>query len=354
MRRRWRASLLQLLRAVSHVANSFLDLWRAAGRERHPGKTGSLPAPLDRLNGEALAARDGAHTLAFLTGAELLTPCTDGLSGSIEVTPGSLVGGEIHARLRVRATKEIKARGTRVSVKGHLVREVTQMQTQKNGDQELTTTWVEVLASEIANVPLMEIAVPATLALGDEIDLKILAPAPKLGPPSVHLGAYMVVWTLQVEWDIAAGGDERVAAVVNVAQNPDLLRSGVMSLGPSAMMAAWSEGEVSMDVDPAPPITPGSPLQVSVCWPSAAGGRGARVELYVDVKMAPPVRIAAAELQTSDLAKGSLVTFEIPSDAPPVFDGVKGAQLTLRYRIRVLIDRPLRSDLAAERNVVIG
>jgi hypothetical protein len=28
--------------------------------------------------------------------------------------------------------------------------------------------------------------------------------------------------------------------------------------------------------------------------------------------------------------------------------------LTLRYRIRVLIDRPMRSVLAAERNVVIG
>jgi hypothetical protein len=67
--------------------------------------------------------------------------------------------------------------------------------------------------------------------------------------------------------------------------------------------------------------------------------------------MAPPVRIAAVELQTSDLAKGSLVTFQIPSDAPPVFDS---EQLSLRYRIRVLIDRPLRSDLAAERSVVIG
>lgn len=336
---------------VLHVANSFLDLWRAAGKERHAGKTGSLPAPLDRLNGETLAARDGAHPLAFLTAAELLTPCTDALSGSIEVSPGSVVGGEIHARLRVRAVKEIKARGTRVSVKGHLVREITQSLTEKVGDQEHTTTWIEVFATEIANVPLMEIAVPATLAPNDEIDLKILAPAPSLGAPSMHLGVYMVVWTLQVEWDIAAGADERVAAVINVAQNPDLLRSGVISLGPSAMMGAWSEGEVSMDVEPAPPIAPGSALQVNVRWPSASGGRGARVELYADLKMAPPVRIAAAELQTSDLAKGSLVTFEIPSDAPPVFDS---AQLSLRYRIRVLIDRPLRSDLAAERNVVIG
>ena len=333
------------------MASSFLDLWRAAGRESHPGKTGSLPAPLDRLNGETLAARDGAHPLAFLTGAELLTPCTDALSGSLEVTPGSLVGGEIQARLRVRATMEIKARGTRVSVKGYLVREITQSLTQKEGDQEHTITWIEVVATEIANVPLNEISVPATLAPGDEIDLKILAPAPQLGPPSVHIGVYMVVWTLQVEWDIAAGADERVAAVVNVLQNPDLLRSGVLSLGPSAMMGPWSEGEVSLDVDPAPPIAPGSQLRVNVRWPSATGGRGARVELYVDVKLAPPVRIAAAELQTSDLAKGSLITFEIPTDAPPVFDG---AQLSLRYRIRVLIDRPLRSDLAAERNVVIG
>jgi len=334
-----------------HVANSFLDLWRASGRDHELGKTGSLPAPLDRLNGEILAARDGAHPLAFLTGAELLTPCTGGLTGGIEVRPGSLVGGEIHARLRVRAAKEIKARGTRVALKGYLVREVTQSHTEKVGDQEHTTTWIEVLATEIANVPLIEIAVPATLAPNDEIDLTMLAPAPKLGPPSVHLGAYMVVWTLQVEWDIAAGADERVAAVIDVAQNPDLLRSGVLSLGPSAMMAAWSEGEVSMDVDPAPPIAPGSPLQVNVRWPSASGGRGARVELYADLKMALPVRIAAAALATSDLAKGSLVTFAIPSDAPPVFDS---AQLSLRYRIRVLIDRPLRSDLAAERNVVIG
>jgi hypothetical protein len=329
------------------VASSFLDLWRAAGRDHHPGKTGSLPAPLDRLNGETLAARDGAHPLAFLSGAELLTPCTGALSGTLEVTPGVLVGGEIHARLRVRATKEIKARGTRVSVKGHLVREVTQSLTEK----EQTNTWIEVLATEIANVPLIEISVPATLAPNDEVDLKILAPAPKLGPPSVHLGAYMVVWTLQVEWDIAAGADERVAAVIDVAQNPDLLRSGVLSLGPSAMMGAWSEGEVSMDIDPAPPIAPGSALRVNVRWPSASGGRGARVELYADLSKSLPVRIAAAALATSDLAKGSIVTFEIPSDAPPVFDG---AGLSLRYRIRTLIDRPLRSDLAAERNVVIG
>ena len=333
------------------MASSFLDLWRAAGRAPEFGKTGSLPAPLDRLNGETLAGRDGTHPLSFVTSAELLTPCTNALAGSLEVTRGSMVGGEIHARLRVRAVKEIKARGTRVAVKGHLVREVTQSHTEKVGDQEHTTTWIEVLATEIANVPLIAIAVPATLAPGDEIDVKILAPSPKLGPPSVHLGAYMVVWTLQVEWDIAAGADERVAAVIDVAQNPDLLRSGVLSLGPSAMMGAWSEGEVSMDVDPAPPVAPGSALKVNVRWPSASGGRGARVELYADLKMAPPVRIAAAALQTSDLAKGSLVTVEIPSDAPPVFDG---AGLSLRYRIRTLIDRPLRSDLAAERNVVIG
>ena len=333
------------------MASSFLDLWRASGRAHEFGKTGSLPAPLDRLNGETLAGRDGTHPLAFLTSAELLTPCTGALSGSLEVTSGSQVGGEIRAHLRARATKEIKARGTRVALKGHLLREVTQSHTEKVGDQEHTTTWIEVLATEIANVPLMEIAVPATLAPNDEIDLKILAPAPKLGPPSVHLGVYMVVWTLQVEWDIPAGADERVAAVIDVAQNPDLLRSGVITLGPSAMMGAWSGGEVSMDIDPTPPIAPGSALKVNVRWPGASGGRGARVELYADLSKSLPVRIAAAALETSDLAKGSLVTFEIPSDAPPVFDG---AGLSLRYRIRTLIDRPLRSDLAAERNVVIG
>ena len=333
------------------MANSYLDLWRAAGHDRQPGKTGSLPAPLDRLNGETLAARDGTHPLAFLAAADVLTPCTDALSGGITVTPGITVGGEVHARLRVRALKAISARGTRVAVKGHLVREVTQTHTEKVGDVEHTTTWVEVVATEIANEPLAEILIPSTIAEGEEIDINLLAPAPRLGRPSAHLGAHLIVWTIQVEWDIAAGVDHRVAAILDVAQNPDLLRSGVISLGPSAMMGSWTEGEVSLDVEPAPPIAPGSSLRVNVRWPSASGGRGARVELYADLKMAPPVRIAAAELKTSDLASGSLITFEIPRDTPPVFDG---AGLSLRYRIRALIDRPLRSDLAAERGVVIG
>lgn len=333
------------------VATSYLNLWREAGHDRQPGKTGSLPAPLDRLNGEALAARNGAHPLAFLTPTDLLTPSTDAISGSITVKPGSVVGGEVHATLRIRALKEVAARGTRVAVKGYLLREVTQTHTEKVGEVEHTTTWVEVVATEFANNPLLEVAVPARLSEGEEVELALLAPAPRLGPPSAHLGAYLIVWTLQVEWDIAAGADHRVAAIVDIAQNPDLLRSGVLSLGPSAMMGAWAEGEVTLDVDPAPPIAPGGLLRVNVRWPSAAGGRGARVELYADLKAAPPVRIAFTELPTSELARGSLVTLEVPHDVPPVFDG---AGLSLRYRIRALIDRPLRSDLAAERNVVIG
>ncbi len=333
------------------MAESFLAHWRAAGRAPHPGKSGALPAPLDRLNGEALAARTGAHPLAFLSAAELLTPCTSALSGSLEVRPGSLVGGEVHARLRVRATREIEARGTRVSIKGYLVHEVTKSRTERVGKQEHTTTWIEVTATEIASTPILEATVPATLSVGESIDMALLAPAPALGPPSAHLGAHMIVWTLQVEWDIAARVDERVAAVIDVAQSPDLVRSGVLALGPSAMMGSWSDGEVSMDVEPAPPITPGGTLKVNVRWPSAAGGRGARVELHADLSGSTSMRIAAVSMPTSDLAQGSLVTFEIPSDAPPVFDG---AGLSLRYRIRALIDRPLRSDLAVERNVVIG
>jgi uncharacterized membrane protein len=90
----------------------------------------------------------------------------------------------------VRAVKEIKARGTRVSVKGHLVREITQSLTEKVGDQEHTTTWIEVFATEIANVPLMEIAVPATLAPNDEIDLKILEHPPCISVSTWWCGHY--------------------------------------------------------------------------------------------------------------------------------------------------------------------
>jgi hypothetical protein len=333
------------------MSGTYLDLWRAAGRAPQPGRSGSLPAPLDAMNGSGLAGAEHSRILPFLKAEDLLTPTTAGFAGGFEIEKGTLVGGEIHARLRVRATKEIKARGALVLVKGYRIREESRSETHKRGSDTVTENWVEVFATELEAMPLIEVPLPATLAVGDEIDLKILAPAPRLGPPSVHAGELAIVWTMQATWDIPLGGDERVAAIVSVAQHPDIVRSGVMALGPSAMMGEWSTGSGTLNVTPAPPLAPGTTFSVHVRWPDASGGRGARVELYVDIKNAWPMCIASVKMETAALVAGVDVQFEIPADAPPVFDM---QNITLRYRIRALVDLPLRPDIAIERNVAIG
>jgi hypothetical protein len=61
--------------------------------------------------------------------------------------------------------------------------------------------------------------------------------------------------------------------------------------------------------------------------------------------------IASVKMETAALVAGVDVQFEIPADAPPVFDM---QNITLRYRIRALVDLPLRPDIAIERNVAIG
>lgn len=333
------------------MSSTYLDLWRVAGRAPQPGRSGSLPAPLDAMNGSGLAGAEHSRILPFLTPEDLLTPTTAGFTGGFEIEKGTLVGGEIHARLRVRATKEIKARGALVLVKGYTIREEARSETHKRGNNTFTENWVEVVAAELEATPLIEVPLPATLVVGDEIDLKILAPSPRLGPPSVHAGVLAIIWTIQATWDIPLGGDERVAGIVTVSQHPDMVRSGVMALGSSALMGEWSAGSATLNVTPAPPLTPGTAFTVHVRWPDASGGRGARVELYVDIKNAWPMCIASAKMETAALVAGVDVQFEIPADAPPVFDL---QNITLRYRVRALVDLPLRPDIAIERNVAIS
>lgn len=333
------------------MAASFLDAWRALGRQAHPSRSGELPAPLDARNGSELAGAEGSHILPFVDLDALLRPTTDAFTGGFEVEEGALVGGEIRARLRAKATKKISARGAAISVVGYLIREVQRSVTHKRGDSTYTERWVEVQATPLECRPLIEVPLPVELVPGDPIDLEILAPAPRLGPPSVHAGIAAVVWTLQASWDIPLAADQRIAAIVPVSQHPDLVRSGVMTLGPSALLADWGTDGASMSVRSALPHAPGSPLELQIRWPDASGGRGARVELYVDLSGGSSLRLASVEVATASLASGVSVAFEIPADAPPIFDA---PGLSLRYRVRALIDRPFRPDSAIERNVAIA
>ena len=88
-------------------------------------------------------------------------------------------------------------------------------------------------------------------------------------------------------------------------------------------------------------------------WPSAGSGRGARLELQADI--AAPNGISdlvvwSTTLDPSAFQDGITVPVPIPADAPPT---VLADRVGVSYRIRALVDRPMRSDLAVERAIAI-
>jgi hypothetical protein len=120
-----------------------------------------------------------------------------------------------------------------------------------------------------------------------------------------------------------------------------------------ALFDAWQVGDASMAVAPLPPAVAGSEVDVTVNWPSAGSGRGARLELQVDVKA--PNRLSRVVLYSTTLDPaafrgGVTMKVPIPADAPPSLDD-KG--VAVGYFIRALVDRPLRSDLAVERALAV-
>lgn len=335
---------------VETALPGYLERWRALGRHPKFGKTGSLPAPLDARNGSDLTGQQGSHPLAFVELPTLLRPTTTKLAGGFTIEPGSAVGGEIRGRLHLEALESIEARAARISVKGYLLREQDRSSSSGSGDLEQTEHWVEIVAEALDELPLIETVLPLHLAAGASLDLAILAPAPRLGPPSAHVGAGAVVWLLVAEWDIPMGGDERIAAIVTIDQPRDLVISGVIDLGPSALLDHYSVAGATFTIDPAPPLHAGEAVAVHVAWPQASGGRGARIELHADVDGRGGVCLDTIVLPTSELSAGTSVRFTLPLDAPPVF---QSSSLTVSYRIRALIDRPLLPDRAAERQVAV-
>ncbi len=152
---------------------------------------------------------------------------------------------------------------------------------------------------------------------------------------------------------IAMHGDERVAALVDVKQNIDYLRSGAVRLDSGALFDVWQAGDASIAVKPLPPALAGSQIEVTVTWPSAGSGRGGRLELQADVK-APNrlsnIVIFSAAVDPQAFRNGVSLNVPIPADAPATFDD---QGVGVAYRIRALVDRALRSDLAVERALAV-
>jgi hypothetical protein len=106
-------------------------------------------------------------------------------------------------------------------------------------------------------------------------------------------------------------------------------------------------------VSPVPPAIAGSPVSVTITWPNAGSGRGGRLELQADVK-APNslsgVVLFSQVVDPNQFKGGMTVSIPIPADAPPTLDD-KGVKVS--YRIRAIVDRAFRSDLALERALAV-
>jgi len=319
------------------------------------GKSGSAPTPFDAVEGHRLAGPSGSHPLAAVALDELVRTTSDGLDGAIEIGGSVRVGEGIRGRLRVTAGRDIDARGAVMRLVGVRLTEQRRSYEQRDskGNVVRSEQWVEVGGRAFETLPFTEPVLPSRLAAGQSFEAEFNLPAPRLGPPSAHLGPALLAWALDARWDISMGADEHVAALVDVRQHPDYLRSGAAGLAAGSLHDAWQTGDATIAVSPLPPIATGSEVDVTVTWPSAGSGRGARLELQADI--AAPNGIGdlvvwSTPLDPAAFRGGVTVRVPIPADAPPT---VLADKVGVSYRLRALVDRPMRSDLAVERAIAI-
>lgn len=347
--------------------------------------SGGAPAPFNALDSLRMSGPSGSHPLAGIDLAQLVAGPTSGLEGGIELAGPVRVGEAISGRIRVRTRSRIQARtavlrltGIRLYEQSHSGRKrspeeiaINQglasiseglgslniaLPTTPSGSgsstaPQETVSWVEIHAQELDSLPFTEPAIPATIDAGQIIDLPFTIPAPRLGPPSAHAGVAAIAWAVEAHWDIGFGADERVAAFVDVRQHPDLLRAGVLTLPSGALNDAVTDEGASIAVAPLPPVAPGTPLAVTIAWPDAPGGRSARVELNLDVSGDSSTGQVVASVEAdNDALGGTTVTLPVAPDLPPTLE-VPG--LKVGYRIRVIVDRKMRSDESRERPIVL-
>lgn len=351
--------------------------------------TGGLPGPFDALDGRRLAGPSGSHPLAGVQVTDLLRRATDGLRGTIELSGPVRVGEGISGRIRVEATRPLNARSAYVRLVGILASEQSRSGPTRSAEASAaaagaanaasaaaaaaaaaarqvppggsapaptarttptdtsTVSWVEVHGKVIEESRFTEPVLPLQLVPGMPIEVPFSVPAPRLGPASAHAGVALVAWAIEAHWDLPMIGDQWLATIVPVGQHPDLLRSGAVTLPPGTLFDAVDDEGARLAVQPLPPMAAGTPVTLSVAWPGAPGGRSARVELTTDVRATTSTSVVSVSLQVDHGRLGGLdVVVPLPADLPPtlVTDG-----LSVTHRLRVIVDRKLRSDVTAER-----
>jgi hypothetical protein len=319
------------------------------------GHSGSTPTPFDNVDGSRLAGPQGSHPLASISIEELLRARSAGLDGAIEIKHPVRIGEAIEGHIVFTAQRDINARGAMLRLVGAAIAEERESREERDSEGKVTSTeqWVEVHGRLFEQLSFATTPLPGEMSAAQTFETDFTIPAPRLGPPSGHYGTAIIAWAVEAKWDISMGGDERLATVVKVDQNIDYLRSGAVRLGDGALFDQWQAGDGSITVAPIPPAVAGSEIDVTVNWPSAGGGRAARLELQADIEApnsANGVVLWSTTLDPSAFHGGVTVRVPIPADAPPTFSS---NGIGVGYRIRALVDRQFRSDLAVERAIAV-
>jgi hypothetical protein len=314
---------------------------------------GHCPEPFDALNGYRLAGSAGSHPLHGVRAEDLVRASSGRVDGAFVLDGPVRVGEGIEGTLRLVAREAISARKASLRLVGLRLVEQRKSETHKTGENTShTENWVEANGQLFVEDAFTSPAIPAVLAAGQAFETRFLLPAPRLGPPSAHLGEAIVAWALDARWDVAMGDDAFVAILVPVAQHPDLIRAGVGEQGGMALLDVVDVKGATIAVETPLPATPGSVLGIRATWPGAPGGP-ARIELHrrTNAPNGTEGIIATATTDSDALRAGSaVVSLELPSDTAPSFDG---AGLEITYVVRVLIDRRFQPDSAIERPVAV-
>lgn len=317
-------------------------------------RTGKAPSPFDALNGPRLAGPHGSHPLHSVAAEDLIRTSDGPATGEIVLDHPAVVGEGITGTVRIRAEQRIAGRKAAFRLVGMRLDEVRRSESHQDAEGHTTSTesWVETQGKLFVQDAFLEPAVPATMEPGQEWQSTFAVPAPQLGPPSAHLRESIIAWALEVRWDIPHGDDHWVAALLPLAQHPDLLRAGVGKQGGTSLLAGVPVGDALIGVQSDLPAPAGSVMTVSARWPSAAGGQKGRIEIHRRTNAPNGVEgiVASADIDPAALKGGVEVQLPVPGNAAPSFDG---AGLEIDYVIRVLVDRRFRPDAAIERPVAI-
>jgi len=333
-----------------------LNLGNIVGLPTFGPHSGSAPEPFDALNGPTLAGPQGSHPLHDVL-AENLVRSSDGpVTATWTFDKPAPVGDGITGTLQLTANQRVDGRAATIRLVGLRLDEEQKSREERNSKGEVIRSeyWVEANGRLFSQDAFIDPVVPATMEAGQTWSAPFMVPAPRLGPPSAHLGEAIVAWALEVRWDVPHGSDHFAATYLPIAQHPDLIRAGVGKQGGQSMLADVGVKDGTIAVTSPMPTPAGTDMVVRVNWPSARGGDQARIELHRRTNAPNGVEgiVATVAVASAQLTDGSAeVHLAVPAGAAPSFDG---AGLEVTYILRALVDRRFRPYSAIERPVAIA